>query len=91
MARRPSKHTRVPRPLNTARYAVKQLKGQVTFLVREVPAERALKVYLCPGCNTSIPVGVAHVVAWPEEPGLGYTSGLEQRRHWHQHCWRLNR
>ena len=91
MARRPSKHLRPPRPLDTSRHVSRRVTSAGSFLVREVPGGRALKPYTCPGCNSPIPVGMAHLVAWPEEPGFGFESGLEQRRHWHSHCWRLNR
>lgn len=91
MARRVSKHLRPPRPLDTSRHAHREQKSAGSFLVRSVPADRAEKRYTCPGCSTIIPVGMAHLVAWPEEPGLGFSSGLEQRRHWHPHCWRSQR
>ncbi len=91
MARRASKHLRPPRPLDTSRHVSRQATSSGSFLVREVPKDRALKQYICPGCNNQIPVGMAHLVAWPEEPGLGFDSGVEQRRHWHSHCWRVNR
>ena len=91
MARRSSKHLRPPRPLDTSRSVSRRVTSAGSFLVREVPKDRALKPYTCPGCDNPIPVGMAHLVAWPEEPGLGFDSGVEQRRHWHPHCWRLNR
>lgn len=87
--RRPSKHLRPPRPLNPERHATKRTTRDGTFLVREVPADRALKPYVCPGCSNQIAVGTAHVVAWPETPGLAHRSGLDERRHWHKHCWRM--
>lgn len=89
--RRPSKHLRAPRPLNSERHATKRYTDGGLFLVRDVPADRATKPYTCPGCSNTIPVGMAHVVAWPETPGLGFDSGLDQRRHWHKHCWRIPR
>lgn len=52
------------------------------YEVARVPAFRAQKAYLCPGCGNEIPSGTGHVVAWPE--GL-----RDDRRHWHLHCWRL--
>lgn len=87
--RRPSKHLRPPRPLNRAAHASKRSTRSGTYLVRDVPAERALKPYTCPGCSNQIAVGMAHIVAWPEDPGLGHASGLDERRHWHKHCWRM--
>ncbi|MEX2487755.1 MAG: hypothetical protein WD377_09075 [Nitriliruptoraceae bacterium] len=46
-----------------------------------VPGMRARKIYQCPGCGNPIPVGAGHVVAWPDDQ-------VEERRHWHTHCWR---
>lgn len=56
-----------------------QLDG---YEVRQIPEYRAEKDYICPDCGNTVPVGEAHVVVWPT-----YDSDL--RRHWHQHCWRL--
>lgn len=89
-SRRPSKHLRAARPLDTSRHTRRTTTRSGSFLVRDIPADRATKVYTCPGCSNPIGVGVAHVVAWPETPGMGFESGVEQRRHWHKHCWRLN-
>lgn len=47
-----------------------------------VPGFRAVKAYVCPTCDRPIAEGTGHVVAWPQ--GL-----LDERRHWHRHCWRL--
>lgn len=47
----------------------------------------AAKPYRCPGCNQEIAVGTPHTVAWAEESLLGWGSGVESRRHWHQSCW----
>ena len=52
------------------------------YEVRRVPAFRADKEYLCPGCGNAIGAGTGHVVAWPEHDA-------ELRRHWHLHCWRI--
>lgn len=90
MAKRPSKHLRPPRPL-FAGHATSAIKADGRWIVRSVPGARAAKQYLCPGCRQTIDVGVAHVVAWPAEPGLGSTSGLEDRRHWHTSCWARRR
>ena len=53
------------------------------FKVRQIGSAAATKYYICPGCNQSIPPGVAHVVAWPRDTG----RGADDRRHWHKHCW----
>ena len=88
-SRRPSKHLRAPRPLDTARHPTRRSMRAGTFLVRDVPADRALKPYTCPGCGNTVAVATPHVLVWPETPGIGYESGIEQRRHWHTHCWRI--
>jgi len=58
------------------------------WVVRLVPGPAAVKEYRCPGCDQEIPVGTAHLVAWPV-----LTPGLDMRRHWHRACWqrRLHR
>jgi len=48
--------------------------------VRRIQPYQALKVYLCPGCNQDIVVGLGHLVVVPlDAPDL--------RRHWHHPCW----
>lgn len=91
MARRRNKHTRPVRPLNTALGSTRATTRHGSFLVRQVSADRAIKAYVCPGCGNQIPPGTGHVVAWPEDPGLTGQPGLDERRHWHNHCWRLQR
>jgi hypothetical protein len=54
------------------------------WAVRTVPADAAVKLYRCPGCDHEIATGVAHVVAWPAD-GRG---DLTDRRHWHTSCWK---
>lgn len=56
-----------------------QLEG---YEVDRVPAFKADKDYVCPGCGNQIPARTGHVVAWPQEL-------VDLRRHWHLHCWRL--
>lgn len=50
---------------------------------RQIAAVRAVKYYVCPGCNVDIPPGVAHIVAWPRDSG----GQGDDRRHWHSRCW----
>jgi hypothetical protein len=52
------------------------------YVVETVPAFRATKAYVCPGCDGTIAPRVGHVVAWPDDL-------VDLRRHWHRHCWRL--
>lgn len=87
--RRASKHTRAPRPLLAGGYQRREVRGSVTYIVRDVPAHRSTKTYTCPGCQHSIAPGTGHIVAWPEQAPYGSQLGLEARRHWHQHCWGL--
>lgn len=49
---------------------------------------RGTKEYVCPGCNGIILVGESHVVAWTEDTILGAQFGQDNRRHWHNSCWR---
>lgn len=90
MARRPSKHLRPARPLS-ASFARADDKSDGRWVVRGVTAAAAVKQYLCPGCNRSVRVGAAHVVVWPHEPGLGASSPIDERRHWHTSCWNRRR
>ena len=49
-------------------------------IVTVVQPYAARKPYMCPGCSSTIPEGVGHLVVVPEEaPDL--------RRHWHRGCW----
>jgi len=52
------------------------------WVVRMVPGAASTKVYRCPGCDQEIPLGTAHVVAWPAG-----APGPADRRHWHNPCW----
>ncbi|HBX81559.1 MAG: hypothetical protein WAV45_08115 [Propionibacteriaceae bacterium] len=87
MAKRPSKHLRPARPLSTG-LPLADAKGDGRWVVRPVAADGATKAYLCPGCLQTIEPGVPHVVAWPTEAGLGSSSPLDDRRHWHTTCWK---
>ena len=86
MARRPSKHTRPARPLSSG-HATAEVKRDGRWIVRNIPGAAAAKVYRCPGCNQLIQPATPHLVAWPDQPGLLYESGLDERRHWHTSCW----
>jgi hypothetical protein len=33
--------------------------------------------------------GVAHLAVWRNDGIFGETADLEDRRHWHTHCWRI--
>ena len=90
MARRPSKHLQPARPLSVG-FARSDDKTDGRWVVQAMPAGRAVKGYVCPGCNRTIPEGAAHVVAWPHVPGVGQSSAVEARRHWHGACWARRR
>lgn len=57
--------------------------------VQPVSATQAAKVYICPGCQLGIDVGVAHLVAWRADGVMGDDADLAARRHWHLHCWNI--
>lgn len=86
MARRPSKHLRAARPLNSG-HATAAQKRDGRWIVRSVSGAAAAKPYRCPGCSQTLPIGTPHVVVWPDPPPLHTDSGLDERRHWHTGCW----
>ena len=45
---RPSKHLRPVRPLNPVSHAYSEHKSDGSYVVRKVPADRAVKTYVCP-------------------------------------------
>ena len=51
-----------------------------TAELRRIQPYAATKIYLCPGCNQDIAVGIGHVVIVP-------TADPTARRHWHTSCW----
>lgn len=66
-----------------------EVKRGHAWTVQPIAPERALKEYVCPGCSGTIPVGLAHLVAWPAEHLFGDARGVEERRHWHERCWKI--
>lgn len=61
------------------------------WTVQSVPASRALKLYVCPDCVHPITPGTAHLVVWRNDHLFGDEAAVNDRRHWHEHCWRLAR
>lgn len=59
------------------------------WTVQPVSAVQAQKAYICPGCGRSVEPGTAHLVAWRADGVLGDAAALADRRHWHNHCWRI--
>lgn len=55
--------------------------------VRRITERKAAKTYTCPGCNSSIVPGLAHLVVWREDSFFGHEAALADRRHWHVRCW----
>ncbi len=92
MAKRPSKHLRVPRPLSTGAFARLEAKADGDWMVQTMPADASTKTYTCPGLQPAGRRRVApHVVTWPREASIGSTSAVEERRHWHTSCWQRRR
>lgn len=58
--------------------------------VQRVSANSALKTYVCPGCGLDVVAGQSHTVAWRADGLLGDAADLAERRHWHDHCWRVS-
>lgn len=48
--------------------------------VTPIQAYQAVKEYICPGCDQTIPAGTFHLVVVPHE-------APDMRRHWHHGCW----
>lgn len=48
--------------------------------VNPIQPHQAVKSYICPGCEATIPPGTFHVVVIPAE-------AVDLRRHWHHGCW----
>ncbi len=61
------------------------------WIVQPIGAASAVKAYTCPGCSLEIAPGVAHLVAWRADDMFGDDAAIEQRRHWHTHCWKVAR
>ncbi len=87
MAKRPSKHLRAPRPLSTSGFAQLVTKHDGDWMVQAMPADAATKSYTCPGCQRPVGPGTAHLVAWPRQASIGSAAAVDERRHWHNHCW----
>lgn len=56
--------------------------------VRRLTGSSSAKPYTCPACVRLIHPGTPHVLVWPVEKSLLSASAIEERRHWHQDCWR---
>ena len=65
-----------------------ELFGGEEYEVRNVTGSAATKPYRCPGCDQLIRPATPHTVAWPVVASMFSTSGLDERRHWHNSCWK---
>jgi len=78
---------RPPRPVQVPLQRLAHVRNESgpdgEWVVHTVPASRADKTYRCPGCDQTIPPGVAHLVTWP----AGEYGSVTERRHWHAPCW----
>jgi hypothetical protein len=57
--------------------------------VQPISPPSAVKEYTCPGCGLRIAPGTGHVVTWRADGLLGEADDLADRRHWHNHCWKI--
>ncbi|AZI57838.1 hypothetical protein EH165_06425 [Nakamurella antarctica] len=73
------------RPLNGS-FSRVESAADGEYVVRTIPAARALKSYRCPYCQQTIPAGTPHIVSWPREAETAIDSSGD-RRHWHTGCW----
>ena len=71
--------------------AATEQKRSGLWNVQPMAAASATKSYLCPGCGLDIVPGTAHVVTWRADGLLGEVDDLASRRHWHAHCWTIER
>ncbi|HCA16739.1 hypothetical protein [Gulosibacter sp. 10] len=91
--RRQSKRNQEWQPLDVERLQGgmrrTEFKRGREYTVQPIRAERAQKVYTCPGCSGDIMPGTAHIAAWQADHIMGDASALADRRHWHSHCWKI--
>jgi len=67
--------------------SIEMFRGE-EFEVRLVTGSSATKPYRCPGCDQMIRPATPHTVAWPVVPSMFSKSGVDERRHWHNPCWK---
>lgn len=70
-------------------YRRTETKRGESYTVQPISERNAKKTYTCPGCHVPIAPGVAHVVAWRNDGIMGESQGVQDRRHWHNHCWKI--
>lgn len=67
-----------------------EIKRGREWTVQPISEVNATKTYTCPGCQGEIPPGMAHVASWRNDGVLGDAADLENRRHWHNACWKVS-
>jgi hypothetical protein len=78
-----------PEPMNldVVRFGLKTstVKRGVEYTVQTTTGALADdgKTWVCPECGISIAKGTAHTVAWDA------VRGVDTRRHFHNHCWKV--
>ncbi|MDR1861953.1 MAG: hypothetical protein LBQ41_02910 [Candidatus Ancillula sp.] len=81
-----------PRPLNfyaaTGGSRVETKQG-VSYTLRRTM--EGSSVYKCPGCNREIPSGEASWTVIKNDHILGEQAAIDERRHWHDSCWKAFR
>lgn len=91
--RRSSKRDQPYEPLDVERLSAgirrTETRSDGVWTVQDIVSASANKLYTCPGCHGTIEPGVAHVVAWRSDNIMGEQAGLDARRHWHKHCWKI--
>lgn len=92
-SRRPSKRDAEYEELDVERLMAGSRRSETRrgqeWTVQPIAAANALKNYVCPGCDKTIAPGMAHVAAWRNDGIMGAEADLNDRRHWHTHCWRI--
>lgn len=89
--RRAAPADEVDADLDRIRRGLKRVESKRTgsWNVQPVTAVGAAKTYVCPGCGGEIAPATPHVVAWRADGLMGEAADLADRRHWHDHCWRI--
>lgn len=93
MARRNKRNSRDKQahtPIRSLNIPRREFKRGSEWFVRDIKSSASQKIYKCPGCPNDILEGQAHIVAWQADHFFGDEFSIDDRRHWHTHCWRLS-
>ncbi|MCW2747984.1 MAG: hypothetical protein JWP10_1126 [Nocardioidaceae bacterium] len=88
MSKRRVSPKRARGPLGVVDNSSIEVKSDGEWHVRLVTGSASTKDYRCPGCEQLIRPATPHMVIWPVQKALLSDSALDERRHWHTHCWR---